>query len=205
MKPLGVVMAGGRNTRYGGLKAFAEVGGARIVDRVIGALRCVNDDVVMIANDVTAYESIGLEIRPDAVADAAALGGLLSALRWATERQTNAAIIVACDMPFVPGELLRAIVSRALSQDADVCAPESGGRRGIEPLCAWYSTRCLGAIEAAIARDDLRMIGFHADVRTTTLPVAEVHAFGDPARLFLNVNTRDDLQTAQMLATQPTQ
>ena len=35
MSILGVVMAGGRNTRFGDIKALATVGGARIIDRVI--------------------------------------------------------------------------------------------------------------------------------------------------------------------------
>ena len=51
MSVLGVVVAGGRNTRFGDIKAFAQVGGTRIIDRVISALRDVADAVVLSAND----------------------------------------------------------------------------------------------------------------------------------------------------------
>jgi molybdopterin-guanine dinucleotide biosynthesis protein A len=197
---LGAVMAGGRNTRYGGLKAFAEVGGVRIIDRVIAALRGVTDDVVVIANNAADYEALGLPIRSDDVPGAAALGGLLTALRWAADRNAAAVITVACDMPFVSKSLLEAIARQAEATGADICAPESGGRRGIEPLCAFYSTRCIPAIEAAIDRDDLRMIGFHADVQTAHLGHADVQRFGDPTVLFMNVNTPDELATAEMIA-----
>ena len=80
------------------------------------------------------------------------------------------------------------------SVDSPPSPPDSdGSRRGVEPLCAWYSQRCLPAVEACLAADDLRVIGFHDAVRVERLPLARVQDFGDPARLFANVNTRDDL------------
>jgi molybdopterin-guanine dinucleotide biosynthesis protein A len=195
MSILGVVMAGGRNTRYGGLKAFEYVGGQLIVDRVKGALARVADDIVVIANDPAAYERLGLPMRPDAVEDAGPLGGLLTALRWAEEMEYPAAVIVACDMPFVTGAMLQDMVAMASRENVEVVIPESGGPRGLEPLCAYYSTLCIGPIEHAIARGDHRMIGFHELVR-----VARFEPDGDPSVLFLNVNTPADLETARGVA-----
>jgi molybdenum cofactor guanylyltransferase len=197
---LGVVMAGGRNTRYGGLKAFAEVGDKPIVERVIQALMRVTTDVVVIANDEAAYAPLGLPMRADSVASGGALAGLLTALRWAEEKGAAGVITVACDMPFASGALLERMADTAQESGADVVAPESGGRRGIEPLFALYSTRCIPAIEAAIARDDLRMISFHGDVKIATIGSGDVHGYGDPAILFMNVNTPDELASARALA-----
>jgi molybdopterin-guanine dinucleotide biosynthesis protein A/formate dehydrogenase assembly factor FdhD len=197
---LGVVMAGGRNTRYGGLKAFAQVDGKAIVERVIAALMRVTTDVVVIANDAEAYASLGLPIRPDAVAAGGAVAGLLTALRWGAEKGATGVLVVACDMPFASGALLEQIADTAAASGADVVAPESGSRRGIEPLFAYYSTRCIPAIEAAIARGDLRMIGFHDDVRVVPIGSGDVHGYGDPSILFMNVNTPDELAKACAVA-----
>jgi formate dehydrogenase accessory protein FdhD len=197
---LGVVMAGGRNTRYGGLKAFAEVGGKPIAERVIGALMRVTSDVVVITNDAAAYAPLGLPMRADSVLSGGALAGLLTALRWAEEKDAAGVLTVACDMPFASGALLERIADTAQSTGADVVAPESGGRRGIEPLFAYYATRCIHAIEAAIARDDLRMISFHEDVKVAVIGSGDVHGYGDPAILFMNVNTPDELESARALA-----
>jgi len=98
-------------------------------------------------------------------------------------------------MPFVTAELLRALVEGSAGSDAFL--PESDGRRGVEPLCAVYGPACGPAIERQLARDDLRAIGFHADVNVGTLPLERVRVFGDPDVLFFNVNTPADLERAE--------
>lgn len=200
MSVLGVVMAGGLNTRFGDLKAFAEVGGERIVDRVIAALREAADDVVVSANDLEAYQQLGLPMRSDLLEKAGPLGGIHAALCWARERADAGILAVACDMPFPSAGLLRAL--RAAGEKYDAVLPESGGRRGVEPLFAYYSVACIPAIEAAVARDDRRMIGFHDGINLHRLPLPEVQKFGDPDVLFMNVNSREELESAWRIAEQ---
>jgi molybdopterin-guanine dinucleotide biosynthesis protein A len=98
-------------------------------------------------------------------------------------------------MPFVSSGLLAAL-AQGLA-DADACLPQSGGRRGIEPLCAAYGPACRTAIERALDEGDLRAIGFHRHIRIGILPFEQVCGFGDPATLFLNVNTPDELAQAE--------
>jgi molybdopterin-guanine dinucleotide biosynthesis protein A len=194
-------MAGGQNTRYGDLKAMAAVGGHTIIDRVIERLRAVLPDLILIANDPRAYEGVGLPTRPDIIPGLGALGGLHAALSWTKEEQRPGAIAVACDMPFVSAALLERLLERANAGDApDIVAPESGSRRGLEPLCSYYAVSCLPAIEAAITRGDTRMIGFHDQVRVQRIPLAEVREFGDPNTLFLNVNTQEERMLADRIA-----
>jgi molybdopterin-guanine dinucleotide biosynthesis protein A len=192
---LGVVMAGGRNTRFGDIKAFAEINGERIIDRVIAALRGVADEVVLSANDQAAYARVGLPMRADVRSDLGPLSGIYTSLLWARERGDDGILAVACDMPFPSVDLLRAIARAAPSHDAVL--PESGGRRGLEPLFAYYSVRCIPAIDAAIARDDRRMISFHDDIDLHRLPLEEVRTHGDPEIMFMNVNTPADLEAAR--------
>jgi molybdopterin-guanine dinucleotide biosynthesis protein A len=196
----GAIMAGGRNTRYGAAKALERVGGTRIIDRVISALREVTPDVILIANDREAYAAVPLPTRPDDEPGAGALSGLLTALRWAIAEQRPGIIAVACDMPFVSAGLLARLLQSAADARVDVVAPQSGGRRGLEPLCAFYRTTCVPAIERALQRADFRMISFHEDVRVHALPIEEVRRFGDPAVLFMNVNTREERDHADQIA-----
>ena len=78
---LGVVLAGGRNTRYDGQpKALEEVGGARIADRAIRAMNQAAGRVVLVANDEETYRSLGLETRPDLRPGLGALGGIYTAV-----------------------------------------------------------------------------------------------------------------------------
>jgi molybdopterin-guanine dinucleotide biosynthesis protein A len=196
---LGVVSAGGASRRFGSHKALAQVGGQRVIDRVAGALAEVVGaaNVVAIMNDPALAAATALAHRPDALPDAGAIAGVHAALLWARERDDAGALVVGCDMPFVETALLRLIADGA--GDADAVLPESDGRRGVEPLCAYYSVSCIAAIEEAVARGDARMIGFHDAVTVLRIPRAEVAAVGDPARMFLNINTPADHATAERL------
>jgi molybdopterin-guanine dinucleotide biosynthesis protein A len=201
---IGALIAGGVSSRYGAPKAFAEVGSERIVDRVLRALDAAVPTVLAIVNDPLIAESLRVPTRPDRVPDAGALGGIHAALHWARERGATAVLAVGCDTPLLPPALLAELADayrRAAGADTapDVYAAESGGRRGIEPLCAVYGVSCIAAIEGALERGDRRLIGFHGDVTVTRLPLARVAAHGDPATLFLNVNTPADRDTAERI------
>lgn len=184
----GVILAGGLSTRYGGLpKGLERIHGVRIIDRVRAALEPAVDDLLLIANDDGAADWLpGVRCASDVLRQVGSVAGIHAALVHAGAP----VLVVAWDMPFVPTGLLRAL--RDAGQDADVAVPESDSRRGLEPLCAYYGPACVPAIERRIAADDRRVIGFYDDVRVARLPVAEVTRFGDPARLFMNVNTPEE-------------
>ncbi|HYB42350.1 MAG TPA: molybdenum cofactor guanylyltransferase [Candidatus Methylomirabilis sp.] len=188
-------MAGGEASRYGGApKGLLEVGGRRILDRVVGSLeRATGRLPVLIANAPDAGRwRPDLPVVSDVLPGQGSLGGILTAVETA-----GRVVCVAWDMPFVPAELLAALAR--LLDGADAALPESDSRRGLEPLCAAYGPACGPAIRTAIARGDARAIGFHRDVRVARLPRADVLQYGDPAVLFFNVNTPDDLARAEEL------
>jgi molybdopterin-guanine dinucleotide biosynthesis protein A len=193
---LGAIIAGGASTRFGSPKALAVLGGRRIIDRAADALRAAleHDDVFAVINDDDLADNVTLPAITDVRFGAGALGGLHAALLHARERGAAGILAVSCDMPFVSAGLLRDLLQYA---GADAALPESEGRRGVEPLCAWYATSCIEPIEAALGRGDARMIGFHSDIVMQRMPLAAVRAHGDPAVMFLNLNTPADLQRAQ--------
>lgn len=200
MSCTGVILAGGGATRFGGApKGLELVGGRRIIDRVAAVLRDVTDDLLLVANATDASTWLpGVRTVRDVREGAGALGGLHSALTHAA----GPVLLVAWDMPFVSatllGELRRLGEVAGASPPADAVLPESdGSRRGVEPLCAWYAPSCVPAIERCLDAGDLRVVGFHDAIRVTRVPIERVRDFGDPARLFSNVNTRDDLAAVE--------
>ena len=195
---LAVLLAGGRSTRYGSPKALAEVAGRSILERGLETLDAAAGPAVVVANDPAPYASAGREIRPDVRPGTGVLGGILTAVRWADELGRDAAVVLACDMPFVPAALLRRL---ARDGRADrVSLPESDGPRGVEPLCAVYGVECAGPITRALDRGERAIISFFSDVEVRRLPLAEVRRFGDPDRLFFNVNRPAERRRAEELA-----
>jgi molybdopterin-guanine dinucleotide biosynthesis protein A len=184
----GAILAGGQSTRYGGLpKGLERVHGVRIIDRVRVALEPAVDELLLVANDADARHWLpGVRCESDVLRDVGSVAGIHAALVHAG----SPVLVVAWDMPFVPTGLLRAL--RNAGAHADVAVPESDSRRGLEPLCAYYGPPCVAAIERRIAADDRRVIGFYDDVRVARVPLTDVARFGDPALLFMNVNTPEE-------------
>jgi molybdopterin-guanine dinucleotide biosynthesis protein A len=190
------VLAGGKASRFSGRpKGLERVGGERILDRVVGVVtQAVGDRPLLVANAGDAAQwRPDLRVIPDVLPDEGSLGGIYTAIA----ADAGAVLLVAWDMPFLPASLLEALIRGSDGYDAFL--PESGGRRGVEPLCAVYGPACGPAIRQRLAIGDRRAIAFHADVRTGTLPREDVAHHGDPELMFFNVNTADDLRRAEEL------
>lgn len=190
------ILAGGAASRYGGRpKGLERVGGERILDRLAEDLRTViGSSPLLVANadDATTWAP-GLSVIRDPRPDCGSLGGIYAAVTAGD----GPVLLVAWDMPFVSPDLLSAL--RDGAGDYDVYLPESGGRRGIEPLCGVYGPVCAAAIARSLDDEDYRAIGFHDAVRVGRLSLDAVRRFGDPDVLFYNVNTPDDLAQAEEL------
>ena len=192
----GAVLAGGGATRFEGKpKGLARVGGARILDRLVDVFgEALGAAPLLVANAPDAPTW-----RPDlrVVADVRPGMGSLGGIYTAVVEAPAPVVCVAWDMPFVTPGLVRALADGLAEWDAFL--PESDGRRGVEPLCAAYGPACAAAIAASLEAGDLRAIGFHRAVRVGRLPLEAVRRLGDPARLFFNINTADDLARADAL------
>ena len=174
-------------------KALIELGGRRIIDRVVDVVRAVTDDLLIVTNTPDVYASLGLRMVPDVLPDHGSLGGIYSGLRAAPG---DAAFTVACDMPFLMPEVARLVVDRASL--ADVVVPLVEGR--YETLHASYAKSCLAPIERKLGDGQLKIAGFFDEVRVLAIPEEEVARFRRPDLVFINVNTPEELLRARELA-----
>jgi molybdopterin-guanine dinucleotide biosynthesis protein A len=194
----GAVLAGGAATRFDGRpKGLLEVGGRRVLDRVVDVLSAALGAPPLLVANASDAPSWRPDLRciPDLRPGLGSLGGVYTAVAAGA----GPVLAVAWDMPFLERALLELLVRE--SGGWDVYLPESGaqghGSGAVEPLCAVYGPACRGPIEQAFARGDLRMISFHDSVRVGTLSLDRVRAVGDPASLFFNVNDAADLERAE--------
>ena len=166
----------------------------RILDRQIEVFtEALGHAPLLISNSVDAVNwRPGLPVVPDVRPGLGPLGGIYTAVVSAAP-----VVLAAWDMPFISVDLIRALAAGLAEYDAFL--PESGGQRGVEPLCAAYGPACRGAIETCLEQGDLRAIAFHQAIKTGILPLERVREMDDPARLFFNLNTPDDLPKANVL------
>ncbi|RME98275.1 MAG: molybdenum cofactor guanylyltransferase [Chloroflexi bacterium] len=188
------ILAGGRSKRMGRDKAFLTVGGVPVIERVIARVRSLTDDLFISTNNGEKYRRFGLPTVPDVIPDKAALGGIYSAICAAKYAHV---LVVACDMPFLNRPLLKHLIR--LAPTADVVTPRIHTTQP-ETLHAVYAKACLPAIEAKLAANRLRIIGFFDDVTVRYLEAPEISQFDPQFHSFLNMNTPDDWQKLDQLA-----
>lgn len=192
-------MAGGDARRFGGApKGLARIGPARIADLALSALVSATETQIVVSNDPRAADWFRRhEVIADLEPGLGPLGGLCTALRHASG---EAMLVVAWDMPFVSGELLRAL--RTLGESGAVAAvPRVADGAPPSPLCAYYPAAALGACERLLARGERRAAALAAELPGTRwLTGGALAALGDPARLLTSVDT---LETLASLGGQP--
>ena len=65
---------------------------------------------------------------------------------------------------------------------------------GFQPLYAVYSQNCLSPIKRLLIADKLKITGFYKEMRLLGIPEEKIKPFNKDGRLFLNINTPEDLK-----------
>ena len=185
-KITGIILAGGKNLRMGKNKAFLEVNGERIIDRIKNLFRELFDEVLLGTNSLPDYLDLNLRMVADLHPAKGALGGIYTGLFHASHSH---AFVAACDMPFLNKDLIRHLID--LSPGYALVIPKT--QDGWQPLHAIYSQKCLPFMEDLIRQDNLKIIDFFHRVKKREVPTEEILPFDPNLASFLNVNTPDDL------------
>lgn len=191
MQTEGFILAGGASSRMGEDKSRLSLGGRTFVEAAAGALRAVATRVSVVSSRAGA-ESHGLPVVEDLRAGLGALGGLHAAL---TSCRAEWAAVVACDLPFVTGELLARLLSECTAETDAVVPVQEDGR--VQPLCALYRARvCLEQIDELIRAGELRPRVLLSRVRARLVAFEELRDLEGSTRFFVNVNTPEDYARA---------
>lgn len=195
----GIVLAGGRSTRFGGDKLSVEIGGRPLLHLAIAAVAAIVDEVVVVvgfdAPDplLPADVPVPVVVARDAVAGQGPLAGLAAGLAVASHPQ---ALLVGGDQPALRPELLRELL-RLLTPEAggpplDVVGLEEDGR--LRPLPVALRVATAGpAVGVALAGGTRSLVGLFGRLRAGTLGPErwrELDPAGDSLR---DVDTRDEL------------
>ena len=194
-----IVLAGGRSSRLGNEKHTEIVAGKSLMERTIGYLSTLSAEILIVIYNRQSKSVFSSYAEAKTVVDLypgkGALGGIYTGLVYSASFHNLA---VGCDMPFLNLDLLRYMID--LSPDFDVVMPRIGELK--EPLHAVYTKNCLLPMESLLKQGNLKIADFLDSVRVRYVEKDEIDRF-DPEHLsFFNINTRDDLERARMLASQ---
>jgi len=189
----GVILAGGESKRLGyKTKALLQVGGSRIIERVLDAVYGVTDKVILITNSPDDYKYLGLTMFYDTIPGLGPIGGIYTGI---SKSHTHQNIIIACDMPFIKSELLELLLRQ--SEGYDIVIPVTTD--GYHPLCAIYSKNCIQPAKLLIESKSLKVTSLFQYVKVNKVVFSE-NDFFYAQNVFLNVNTAEDYIKAERLA-----
>ncbi len=188
------IIAGGQSRRMGRDKAFVQLGGKSLIQRLLERTADLGQaETLLITNKPAAYAHLQLPMHGDALPGKGSLGGIYTALLNAT---SEFVLALACDMPFVNGDLLRFMIAQ-INMDIDIVVPRVDGYP--QGLHAIYRKTCTQPIREQMEANRLKIIGFYGQMRVCYLDEADYFAFDPLALSFTNLNTPEELAEAQRL------
>ena len=189
----GIVLAGGKSSRFGQDKALAMFNGATFLETTVQRLREVMSHVTVITNHTRDYSYLGLDcdIRVDKVDEKGPLGGLYTACQLYPDETL---LVVVCDMPSIIGALLKELICRHREQPkmATVCSIGDGS---LEPFPGVYESRLLPMVKKRIAANKLSLGGLLEEI--LEINVVRPKMSKD---IFVNINREQDLHSLYITA-----
>ena len=197
---LGVILAGGQATRMGGGdKGLRSVAGKPLLAHVIDRLGPQVAGMALNANgDPARFDMFALPVIPDSLPDwPGPLAGVLAGMDWAEAQGAEAVVSVAADTPFFPHDLIARLQAAAGPSGLALAGSRMEGKLWRHPT--------FGLWPVAL-RDDLRS-ALQGGLRKVVL-WTDAHGAGcaefasDPFDPFFNINTPEDIGTAEELVRQ---
>ncbi len=194
----GLILAGGRGSRMGGVdKGLQNFNGMPMALRTLLRLQMQVGQVIINANrNLAAYESFGVEVWPDVLADyPGPLAGFLTGLERC---ETPYLITVPCDSPRFPLDLvarLAAALEREQAEIAMAAAPEQDDdgqlRVRTQPVFCLLRVELLESLTRFTQGGGRKIDAWTGQHQTVVVPFTET---GDDPLAFANANTLAELK-----------
>ncbi|WP_042706523.1 molybdenum cofactor guanylyltransferase [Methanomicrobium mobile] len=190
----GIILAGGEAKRAGGREKYLfEYDGETFLERLLSTLKDAVDEIIIVARDdihCRRFEEIcaGFEAKivPDIRKGLGPVGGLHAGVQSAGGEIIFA---VACDMPFVNGDVIRYLFSLSGNCDAVIPRWEEGF---IEPLHAVYKR---DALERYMhSHKSLSLRDMIDSINSCFVNVNDLRQYDADLKTFTNINNLNDLE-----------
>jgi molybdopterin-guanine dinucleotide biosynthesis protein A len=198
----GFIQAGGRSSRMKQDKAWLEVDGAPMIERVVAAAGPAAGRLGIIVNaanpQIERYERLAESCDAGLIFDLhehlGPLGGVHTALAHCGAGES--ALILACDLPFITTDLLTFLCGVHQGENPQsITVPLDQSNRP-QPLAAIYDQSLEATVGQMLAANELRVDLLYSRVSTRLISFAEFANLRDAERFFINVNTPEEYLAA---------
>ncbi|NML45517.1 molybdenum cofactor guanylyltransferase MobA [Ramlibacter sp. G-1-2-2] len=190
----GVILAGGRGSRMGGVdKGLQAFHGMPLALQTLLRLQPQVAEVMVNANrNLSAYESFGVPVWPDGLADyAGPLAGFLVGLERC---ETEYLVTVPCDTPLFPADLVVRLAEAMEREGAEIAMAAAREQEGSEPRAQPVFSLMRHALMESLVRfthaGGRKIDAWTGQHRTVLVPFDRP---GDDPAAFFNANTLAEL------------
>lgn len=192
----GLILAGGRGSRMGGVdKGLQNHQGMSLAMHAVLRLGGQVGSLMINANrNLGAYESMGVPVWPDSLADyAGPLAGFLTGLEHC---ETPYLVTVPCDSPNFPDDLVQRLAQALSAEDAEIAMAASYEMQGdaqrlqVQPVFCLMKSELIESLVRFTQSGQRKIDKWTAMHRCVLVPF-------DDGQAFANANTLEELQQLQ--------
>ncbi|PEK99744.1 molybdenum cofactor guanylyltransferase [Bacillus sp. AFS017336] len=192
MKIAGVVLAGGKSSRYGKPKMFEMYKNKFLYEYSVQALEGNSISPIVISTNeklVPYFSKNDLEFVIEGETEE--YQGPLYAMYNAFSKIQNIDwyFVLACDTPFITAGFVRKMIALLKDSNVDVILPIQSDK--LQPLFALYHRDCIGKMNEILDKNNRKLQLLFDEVNVLTVP------FSKDERIFKNINRPEDWQNGQ--------
>lgn len=190
VKITGLILAGGRARRMGNVdKGLVDFNGKPMIEHCIEKLQPQVDQLIISANrNIEQYSQYNYSVLEDNVGEyEGPLAGLLRALE---NSKGTPVLIVPCDAPLFPADLASRLLESYEEGKTAAVIPHDGSR--LQTLFGLYAADTISSLREYLESGQRKV-----ETWVTSLPLVVVD-FSEHRENFININTENDLRTAQV-------
>lgn len=190
----GYVLAGGKSSRMGADKAFLKIGEKTFLENAVGILKpnCKQVKIVLNKSQKHFTEKLpaGISYIFDIHENRGALGGIHAAFQ---DCETEYAVILAVDLPFVTSEAIEKLCEIIFDEkDFSAIVPRQTNGK-LQPLAAVYRVKdCLPKAEEMLSKTESASV--RDFLETVNAKIIEAEVLDKNQDLFLNINNRNEYE-----------
>ena len=190
---LGAVLAGGKSQRFGEDKSQVKLNGKLLIDYILSEIIDEFKEILIVSNNQIKFKNYeNISLINDFKKDQGPLGGVLSAMKWAKEKNNKYEWISTfpVDTPFFKKEILQKFLSEINSEESKLFFIKSNNTR--HNIFGIWSIDLMKKLE-----DDLNEGQRKVEVWANSVGVKVINMEFINKDPFFNINTKEDLKKAK--------
>ena len=190
---LGTVLAGGKSQRFGEDKSQVKLNGKLLIDYILSEIIDEFKEILIVSNNQIKYKNYkNISLINDLKKDQGPLGGVLSAMKWAKEKNDKYKWISTfpVDTPFFKKDILQKFLSEIDSEESKLFFIKSNNTR--HNIFGIWSIDLMKKLE-----DDLNEGQRKVEVWANSVGVKVINMEFINKDPFFNINTKEDLEKAK--------